>query len=131
MFLESYCNVINNKISFSRQQGSDFAKQIADDFNPLHDADAKRFCIPGDLLFSLVLERSGLSQNMGFTFSGMVTDGIELNFPETIIDSAYVTDDKSKEYMKIESSGKCTTDSQAINSLIRAYVEFSGIHHLP
>jgi hypothetical protein len=130
MFLESYCSVTDNKISFSRQQGSDFAKQIADDFNPLHDVDAKRFCIPGDLLFSLVLEKSGLSQNMGFTFSGMVSDGIALTFPETITDSASIIDDNAKEYMKIEATGKCTTNSQSINSLIRAYVEFSG-HTFP
>lgn len=130
MFLESYCSVTDNKISFSRQQGSDFAKQIADDFNPLHDVDAKRFCIPGDLLFSLVLEKSGLSQNMGFTFSGMVSDGIALTFPETITDSASIIDDNAKEYMKIEATGKCTTNSQSINALIRAYVEFSG-HTFP
>jgi hypothetical protein len=130
MFLESYCSVIDSQISFSRQQGCDFAKKIADDFNPLHDADAKRFCVPGDLLFSLVLERSGLSQNMGFTFSGMVTDGVKLNFPEKIIDSAFVTDNNNKEYMKIEASGECSKNSQAINSLIRSYVEFSG-HTFP
>ena len=130
MFLESYCSVTDNKISFSRQQGSDFAKQIADDFNPLHDADAKRFCVPGALLFSLVLEKSGLSQNMGFTFSGMVSDGIALTFPETITDSASIIDDNAKENMKIEASGKCTTNSQSINALIRAYVEFSG-HTFP
>jgi hypothetical protein len=130
MFLESYCSVTDNKISFSRQQGSDFAKQIADDFNPLHDADAKRFCVPGDLLFSLVLEKSGLSQNMGFTFSGMVSDGIALTFPETITDSASIIDDNAKEYMKIEATGQCTTNSQSINALIRAYVEFSG-HTFP
>ena len=31
MFLESYSNVINNKVVFSRQQASDFAKKIAGD----------------------------------------------------------------------------------------------------
>jgi hypothetical protein len=130
MFLESYCSVTGSQISFSRQQGSDFAKKIADDFNPLHDVDAKRFCVPGDLLFSVVLEKSGLSQNMGFTFSGMVTDGIKLGFPEKIVESAYVTDGNAKEYMKIEASGECTTNSQSINALILAYVEFSG-HTFP
>ncbi|MBA6262577.1 MAG: DUF3581 family protein [Colwellia sp.] len=130
MFLESYCSVTGSQISFSRQQGSDFAKKIADDFNPLHDVDAKRFCVPGDLLFSVVLEKSGLSQNMGFTFSGMVTDGLKLDFPEKIVESACVTDDNAKEYMKIEASGECTTNSQSINALIRAYVEFSG-HTFP
>lgn len=130
MFLESYGNVINNKVSFSRQQASDFAKKVADDFNPLHDVDAKRFCVPGDLLFSVVLEKSGLSQNMGFTFSGMVSDGVELNFPEVITDSAWVTDDNAKEYMKIEVSGDNTSNTSAINSLICSYVEFSG-HTFP
>ena len=58
MFLENYCRITDDKISFTRQQASDFAKQIADDFNPLHDIQAKRFCVPGDLLFSLILELS-------------------------------------------------------------------------
>ena len=34
MFIEQYCPIDNEKISFTRQQGSDFAKQVADDFNP-------------------------------------------------------------------------------------------------
>ena len=77
MFLEKFYNTNNDKVTFSRQQASNFAKQIADDFNPLHDIDAKRFCVPGDLLFSLTLARAGLHQEMTFTFSGMVTDGID------------------------------------------------------
>ena len=43
MFLENYCRITDDKMTFTRQQASDFAKQIADDFNPLHDTDAKRF----------------------------------------------------------------------------------------
>ncbi len=130
MFLENYCSISDDKISFTRQQASDFAKQIADDFNPLHDITAKRFCVPGDLLFSLVLERAGLHQEMSFTFSGMVTDGIELNFPSTIKSSASVTDEKQKEYLNMTVAGETTTDSQAIEALTRAYVEFSG-HTFP
>ena len=126
MFLESYCHVSDNKISFTRQQASDFAKKVADDFNPLHDADAKRFCVPGDLLFSLVLEKSGLSQEMKFTFSGMVTDGIELLFPEQISGQAKVVDTKDKEYLTIEASGDSTNNSDIIAALTKAYVEFSG-----
>ena len=82
MFLEKFCTRSNGKVSFTRHQASSFAKQIANDFNPLHDEDAKRFCVPGDLLFSLALAKSGLSQQMTFTFSGMVSDGIELTFPD-------------------------------------------------
>lgn len=130
MFLEKYCTATDNKISFSRQQASDFAKQIADDFNPLHDIDAKRFCVPGDLLFSLVLEHIGLSQEMSFTFSGMVTDGINLTFPTSIEKTAAIIDEKDKEYMRMSVAGETTTDKQAIESLTRAYVEFSG-HTFP
>lgn len=130
MFLENYCSISDNKISFTRQQASDFAKQIADDFNPLHDINAKRFCVPGDLLFSLVLERAGLHQEMSFTFSGMVTDGIALNFPNDITSSASIIDDKQKEYLRMTVAGEHTKNSQAIEALTRAYVEFSG-HTFP
>lgn len=130
MFLTRYCNVSDNKISFTRQQASDFAKQVADDFNPLHDADAKRFCVPGDLLFSLVLEKSGLSQEMKFTFSGMVTDGIALNFPSTINSHAAVTDDNNKEYLTVDVTGDNTVNPETITALTKAYVEFSG-HTFP
>ncbi len=130
MFLEDFSTVNGGKISFSRQQASNFAKQIADDFNPLHDVDTKRFCVPGDLLFSLALEKSGLSQEMKFTFSGMVTDGIELSFPNEIQQHAAIVDDNNKEYVTIDVDGDNTKDSHTISSLTRAYVEFSG-HTFP
>lgn len=135
MFLENYytittSNSTDDKISFTRQQGSNFAKQIADDFNPLHDVDAKRFCVPGDLLFSLVLERAGLFQEMSVTFSSMVTDGIVLTFPNDINENASVVDDKQKEYLNMSVSGEHTKDAETIENLTRAYVEFSG-HTFP
>jgi hypothetical protein len=130
MFLDKYCSVTDNKTVFSRQQASDFAKQVADDFNPLHDIDAKRFCVPGDLLFSLVLAKTGLHQEMMFKFSGMVTDGISLTFPNEINSEAFIIDDNNKEYMQITASGEKTTEPQVIESLIRSYVEFSG-HTFP
>lgn len=130
MFLEKFCNENAGKVSFTREQASDFAKKVADDFNPLHDISAKRFCVPGDLLFSLALEKSGLNQEMKFTFSGMVTDGIELNFPEAITAKAAVTDDNEKEYLIIEVDGKNTKNKDTIATLTQAYVEFSG-HTFP
>ncbi|MDO6427107.1 DUF3581 family protein [Thalassotalea sp. 1_MG-2023] len=130
MYLENYCHIDNGKISFSREQASNFAKNIADDFNPLHDIDAKRFCVPGDLLFALNLETSGLSQEMKFTFSGMVSDGISLTFPSDIHEKAAIIDDNGKEYLTIEASGECTKDAKTIAALTSAYVEFSG-HTFP
>ena len=66
MFLKEFYDTQENSIRIGANQASTFAKEIAHDFNPLHDADAKRFCVPGDLLFSLVLEKYGLSENMHF-----------------------------------------------------------------
>jgi len=130
MFLDKYCTLANDKVIFSREQASNFAKQMADDFNPLHDEDAKRFCVPGDLLFSISLAKSGLSQEMTFTFSGMVTDGVELTFPNSIDKHAAIIDDNNKEYVTIDVNGEVTTNQETIKSLTQAYVAFSG-HTFP
>ena len=118
MFIDQFYQLNNGKIGFTREQGSNFAKQVADDFNPIHDIDARRFCIPGDLLFSIVLARYGLSQHMEFRFTGMVVDGIELVLPEAgpeleVIDSA------GKQYLTIHRSGDCTDDSVLVDNLTR------------
>ncbi|NQY34282.1 MAG: DUF3581 domain-containing protein [Alteromonadaceae bacterium] len=130
MFIDNFYNTSNGKISFSRQQASNFAKQVADDFNPLHNEDAKRFCVPGDLLFSVILAKSGLSKQMTFNFSGMVTDDIELTFPDEITDLAIIVDDNKKEYLSIDVAGETTKNIQLIESLTQAYVNFSG-HTFP
>ena len=131
MFLDKFYNTDNGMVSFTREQASNFAKQVADDFNPLHDVNAKRFCVPGDLLFSLILAKSGLQQDMSFTFSGMVTEESLLSFPNDIeVADAAVVDDNDKEYMQVSGSGEKTTEEKVIESLIRSYVEFSG-HTFP
>ncbi|MCJ8318983.1 MAG: DUF3581 domain-containing protein [Colwellia sp.] len=130
MNIENFCRISNDKVSFSRQQSSNFAKQIADDFNPLHDVNAKRFCVPGDLLFAVALSKSGLHQKMTFTFSGMVSNDIELNFPASIDDKFIIKDDNGKEYLDICVAGSKTDNKTLINSLVDAYVGFSG-HTFP
>ena len=114
----------NNKITFTREQGSNFAKLIADDYNPLHDAGAKKFCVPGELLFSLVLQKYGISQKMHFTFSGMVTENVELEFPEAA-DEFDITDG-DKVYLSVKRSGEVSTCPDLTESLTKNYVEFSG-----
>ena len=113
------------QIVFTRQQASDFAKDIADDFNPLHDIDAKKFCVPGDLLFSLVLSRFGINQHMAFSFAGMVNDNTVLNFPAAS-SSIDIIDNNKKLYMSIERSGDNTVSPPLIDSLTKSYVSFSG-----
>ncbi len=130
MFVNQYFHENDQKISFERQQASDFAKEVCDDFNPIHDIDAKRFCVPGDLLFSIILAKNGLSQNMTFNFKGMVTDVVELTFPEQQSDVTAITDAKDKVYLDYKATGEHTKCDSLINALIRSYVEFSG-HTFP
>ncbi|MGZ3255115.1 MAG: DUF3581 family protein, partial [Burkholderiaceae bacterium] len=99
MFLKEFYDIHDGNVRIAAEHASMFAKEVAHDFNPLHDVDAKRFCVPGDLLFSLILEKYGLSQNMHFTFSGMVGDGVLLNFPDTDAERIDVTDNQGKTYL--------------------------------
>ena len=126
MLIENYCPISADKISFTRQQGSDFAKQVANDFNPLHDIDAKRFCVPGDLLFSVIIAKSGLHKKMTFDFSGMVGDSVALTFPQHINDNFDIKDDNEKTYLSVDVSGEKTNNTDLINALTKAYVDFSG-----
>ncbi|RZM84667.1 DUF3581 family protein [Pseudoalteromonas rubra] len=113
-----------DNVAISREQASQFAKQVADDFNPLHDVDAKKFCVPGDLLFSLVLERYGVSENMHFDFVGMVDETSRLHFPP-MSDAFDITSD-DKVMLSVKRSGERKQCDSLTNSLIRNYVEFSG-----
>lgn len=125
MFINNYYSEKDSQILISKQQASDFAKTIADDFNPIHDPDSKNFCVPGDLLFSLILQKYGLSQKMTFTFSGMVGDNVPLNFPTSSAEFS-LTDDNEKEYLKVEHQGDVSNDETLIETFSKNYVAFSG-----
>jgi len=126
MFLKEFYTAQNNHVSVDAEQASKFAKDVAHDFNPLHDIDAKRFCVPGDLLFALALEKYGLSQTMHFIFSGMVGHDVLLNFPDTDADKFEVNDNQGKTYLQVERSGIISRDSALVESFTRDYVAFSG-----
>jgi len=130
MNIEEYYNLEDSKLSFTRQQASDFAKSVAGDFNPLHNVDAKLFCVPGDLLFSVIIHHYGLRQTMGFSFSGMVNDTVTLHLPRVQAREISIYDDNNKKYLDISSNGDTSQDRHLIDSLIRNYVEFSG-HSFP
>jgi len=130
MLVEKYYSETDQKICVSRQQASDFAKDIADDFNPIHDVDAKRFCVPGDLLFGIMLAKYGLSRKMEFTFSGMVTDDVTLLVPDVGADHISIANEAGKEYLSINRSDDVSTDQEVISGFTRSYVEFSG-HNFP
>jgi len=126
MFLDSFYNQNDSQLTISAEQGSRFAKAVSNDFNPIHDADSKRFCVPGDLLFAIALQRYGLSQEMTFNFSGMVSADVGLLFPEAPGDEFEILDGRGKCYLQVERSAEAAFDQSMIEQLVRSYVLFSG-----
>ena len=130
MNIEKYYNLEGSRLSFTRQQASDFAKSVAGDFNTIHDVDSKRFCVPGDLLFSVIIHHYGLRQTMGFSFSGMVGDNDTLILPAVNAREISIYDENDKKYLDVSSDGAHSSNAELIESLTRNYVEFSG-HTFP
>ena len=126
MRLDNYYSQVEGKTVISPHQASDFAKSVAGDFNPLHDVDSKRFCVPGDLLFALTLAKFGLSQKMRISFLGMVGKNVPLDFSDTSSGEQHILDANGKEYLSVEREGSVTTDEILIHDLVCRYVEFSG-----
>lgn len=126
MQLEQYFSTAGSSFSFSREQASSFAKQIADDFNPIHDIDAKRFCVPGDLLFTVALAQRGLQQQMHIGFADMVGDGVDLHFESQSEQLTDIQDTNGKTYLSIDAEGEHCHDPEMIKQLAVEYVAFSG-----
>ncbi len=126
MNLEKYYTLDGSRLSFTRQQASDFAKSVAGDFNPIHDVDSKRFCVPGDLLFSIIVHHYGLRQIMGISFSGMVGDDVTLILPEVNAREISIYDEHDKKYLGVSTNGEHSRDEGLIESLTCNYVRFSG-----
>ncbi|MFC3285872.1 DUF3581 domain-containing protein [Litchfieldella rifensis] len=126
MFLDNFHTLTDGRIRISAEQASHFAKRVAGDYNPIHNPDARRFCVPGDLLFALVLARFGLSQRMTFRFLSMVGAGVALHFREHADGGIQVEDDTGKVYLKVERSGESTHDESVVEAFTRRYVAFSG-----
>ncbi len=125
MLLAPYYNETEDLLQVSRQQGSDFAKRLANDFNPLHDFDAKRFVVPGDLLFSIALQKMGISEKMRFEFVGMVSGDTEFSIvPQG--DGQLEIISKEKSCTKIQRSGDVLSNEKLIEEISLEYVKFSG-----
>ncbi|MGF1724961.1 DUF3581 domain-containing protein [Photobacterium nomapromontoriensis] len=128
MFIESYYSEQNGEFTFTREQASHFAKMVAGDFNPIHDEDNKRFCVPGDLLFSVVLAKAGISEKMRFEFAGMINDGVPLKAAHSCFNDFAVVNDSGKEYLHVTREGSITTDQSLIEQITKSYVQFSGMN---
>lgn len=127
MFSEQFYSVQDGRIVISAPQASYFAKEIAGDFNPIHDPDARRFCVPGDLLFTIVVSRFGLSENMTFKFRNLLGAEVPLEFRESENGEAInVVDEAGKVYLEVTRKGAVTRDEQVIEEFSRCYVAASG-----
>ncbi len=126
MLLSDYYSIDSAGLRISADHASHFAKTIAGDFNPLHDPDNRRFCVPGDLLFTALLQHYGVSQRMQFRFSGMVGTGVTLRLEDSPDDAYELRDAAGKTYLHVDRSGDFTHDSHLIERLARSYVAFSG-----
>ena len=126
MFLDRFHSVQDGRILITAPQASLFAKEVAGDFNPIHDPDARRFCVPGDLLFALVLSRFGISSNMTFRFRNLLGAEVPLEFRESTDGAIEVCDESGKVYLDVIRSGERTTDETTVVEFTRCYVAASG-----
>jgi len=134
-FLDPYLNRdANNQIIISANQGCSFAKQVAGDFNPIHDADSKRFCVPGDLLFSIALNDYGLHSSMAFSFLEMLSADIPIIYSNNSqkdngskqTQQQVTSTVNGKTILTIDTAGQSSNNPDTIAKLAQSYVQFSG-----
>ena len=63
---------------------------------------------------------------MRVIFSGLVGNGVVLNFPAIGNSSISIMGDNNKTYLSLEQSGDISHDQQLVHALINNYVTFSG-----
>jgi hypothetical protein len=131
MKLSDYFELKQKRLTFTRESASAFAKQIAGDFNPLHDPDNKWFCVPGDLLFSVLLHQYGLHENVSVVFAGMVDGTADVLLQAELAGSSdgepiAIKDARDRDVLITQFSGEKTLDAAFIENLTEQYVQFSG-----
>ena len=127
-FLDPFITSIGpNTVRISSKQGSDFAKGIANDFNPIHDHDSKRFCVPGDLLFTESIRRIGLYQSMHFKFTEMLSADVDIQYPPKVEEGRYfITNSTGKNIVSIDIAGQPLSNQSFAAKFALDYVKFSA-----
>ncbi len=126
MNLSEYFQTHNGRLTFEPAKASAFAKQVAGDFNPLHDPDNKRFCVPGDLLFCVLLNQYGLHENIAVEFAGMLDGTSSVSLPSELGDRTHLKDSRDRDVLIATCRGKKTDDAAFVSELSEQYVKFSG-----
>lgn len=126
MDISRYFSESDGAVSFTEDQASAFAKGVAGDFNPIHDPQSKRFCVPGDLLFTVLLHRYGAARTTRVQFSGMLDGNTRMRMPATIEGEALISDMKDRALLSLTLDGDRFVNQPFIAQLCTEYVHFSG-----
>ena len=126
MDITNYFTDDNGSVSFEEATASAFAKGVAGDFNPIHDPGSKRFCVPGDLLFSVLLYRYGAAKITQIVFSGMLDGATRMILPQTIDGQVHIADGRDRDLLSFFLKGTRNNNATFIASLCEQYVKFSG-----
>lgn len=126
MDVTDYFTEYDSAIAFNEVGASTFAKQVAGDFNPIHDPGSKRFCVPGDLLFSVLLHRYGVGKTTHVVFSGMLNGATKMLLPESIDGSAHIVDGRERDLLSVFLTGERLGNAEFVATLSEHYVKFSG-----
>lgn len=126
MDITQYFNEDGGVVSFDELQASSFAKGVAGDFNPIHDPGSRRFCVPGDLLFTVLLYRYGVAQSTRVEFTGMLDAQSRITLPASTTQKLDLVDSRDKALLSLYLQGECVSDSIFISQLCEEYVRFSG-----
>ena len=130
-FLNKYFQQNEQSIIITPKQASGFARDEANDFNPIHDPEAKRFCVPGDLMFSLVLNKFGISEKMTISFEGMLGASRNIKLIQNSPENISICDAESgKTYLNATRNGNTNNCSNLASEFAKQYVAFSG-HNFP
>lgn len=123
----AFYTLSDDTLTISPEQASGFAKTVAGDFNPIHDAGDRRFCVPGDLLFTVILENVGLYQHMSFTFDARMTADMIGILNDQQAGAGNITDKRSeKPIVNFQYDSEKINSNQLIHEFIKHYVAFSG-----
>ena len=129
-FLTDYYTALDeDSLQISAAQGSAFAKQVADDFNPIHHADSRRFCVPGDLLFSIAIARYGIREHMEFQFLDLLAADMPVIYPDNMEGADLdltIVNANGKATLGVHGRGAASKRESQAESLVRNYVAFSG-----
>ena len=124
--ISQYVAIDEHHMQFTEQQASQFAKGVAGDFNPIHDVGARRFCVPGDLLFSVLLNQFGVYQSLHLDMHAMVDSKTQVKLPNELQSQNQILDTADKLILTLQVDGQNSTDAGFVSDVIQQYVQFSG-----